>query len=178
MRGERRVIDMRLGFAWLALTTLLAAGCKQQEAAPAPAQSPAESQQTPVSAPMQPGASRPSPMPTLGSESTDTPTSDDLPQKRKAEDLSLPEAEKALDEAATTLNQLLGSKGAAGDATRLSAGDPRCPEACKAMGSLRRAAAAVCRLAGDATERCSRAKTIVKDSQLRLAACKCDPDKD
>ena len=102
---------MRLGFAWLALTTLLAAGCKQQEAAPAPAQSPAESQQTPVSAPMQPGASRPSPMPTVGSESTDTPTSDDLPQKRKAEDLSLPEAEKALDEAATdahtSLNQYL-----------------------------------------------------------------------
>lgn len=169
---------MRLGCAWIVLALLLAAGCKKQESSPAPAQSPVESQKTPVDHPLQPGAQPLPPTPTVESQGGASPKKKSALPEREAEASSVQEAEKALDEAAANLSKLLGSGRAAGDATRLSAGDPRCPEACKAMGSLRRAAAAVCRLAGDATERCSRAKSIVKDNELRVAACKCDPERD
>lgn len=55
----------------------------------------------------------------------------------------------------------------------LGVGDPRCANACKAFASLRRAADAVCRLAGDSNARCSRAREIVKDSEERVKSCSC-----
>lgn len=48
-----------------------------------------------------------------------------------------------------------------------------CINACRAFASLERAAAAVCRLAGDANERCSRARRVLADSGERVTACRC-----
>jgi hypothetical protein len=48
-----------------------------------------------------------------------------------------------------------------------------CANACRAFASLERAAAAVCRLAGDANERCSRARRVVADSEERVTTCRC-----
>lgn len=147
--------------------------CKKQEAAPPQAQQPMAPQQQ--SAPTPTAAAGTS----VGSAKGPAVLEKDqapLPGTGSERELaSLPEAEKALDQASEDLNKLLGDKGPAGGASRLAAGDARCPEACKAMSSLRRAAAAVCRLAGDATDRCTRAKGIVKGSEARLAACKCEP---
>jgi hypothetical protein len=92
---------------------------------------------------------------------------------------TIAEAEKQLDQAVADLSQLTGGRsGGSARATPLAAGDARCADACKAMESLRRAAAAVCRLAGEENARCARAKGIVKDSEARVAACKCEPSKD
>jgi hypothetical protein len=49
----------------------------------------------------------------------------------------------------------------------------RCETACRAFASLERAASAVCRLAGDADERCARARRLVGDNAQRVAACGC-----
>ncbi|MCC6901554.1 MAG: hypothetical protein IT377_21465 [Polyangiaceae bacterium] len=163
--------------AALGLLALALGSCKKQEAAPPAAQQPAAPEQQ-ASQPAPTAAPAAAPPPSIGSTQGQP-----APEKQKealAKDdnlASLPEAEKALDQAVTDLNKLVGGKAPTGGAARLSAGDARCPEACKAMSSLRRAAAAVCRLAGDATDRCARAKGIVKDSEARVAACKCDPDK-
>jgi hypothetical protein len=91
---------------------------------------------------------------------------------------SVVEAEKALDRAKSDLDGLLGGarSGPGGGATPLATGDPRCANACKAMGSLRRAADAVCRLAGATDARCSHAKGVVDESEKRVAACKCEPE--
>ena len=54
---------------------------------------------------------------------------------------------------------------------------PPCVHACRAFASLERAAAAVCRLAGDGNERCSRARQVVADSRARITVCSCpSPD--
>ncbi|MBI3200507.1 MAG: hypothetical protein HYZ29_03120 [Myxococcales bacterium] len=162
-----------LGFLALALGS-----CKKQEAAPPAAQQPTAPGE-PASQPVPTAAPAAAPGSSIGStQGQPEPEKQKEALGEKDVDLaSLPEAEKALDQAAADLNELVGGKAPAGGAARLSAGDARCPEACKAMSSLRRAAAAVCRLAGDATERCTRAKGIVKDAEARVAACKCDPDK-
>jgi hypothetical protein len=49
----------------------------------------------------------------------------------------------------------------------------RCAVACRAFGSLRRAADAVCRLAGEADARCKRAQGVVNQSRSRVSACSC-----
>jgi exonuclease VII small subunit len=51
----------------------------------------------------------------------------------------------------------------------------RCTVVCEAFASLERAAQAVCRLVGDSDERCTRARQLVEDSRLRIAACGCQP---
>ena len=48
-----------------------------------------------------------------------------------------------------------------------------CMNACRAFASLERAATAVCRLAGDANERCSRARRVLAESEERVTACRC-----
>lgn len=56
----------------------------------------------------------------------------------------------------------------------LAAGADRCGNACKAFASLKRAAGAVCRLAGESNARCKRAQGIVQENEARIAVCKCD----
>lgn len=50
--------------------------------------------------------------------------------------------------------------------------DP-CAQACRAFSSLKRAADAVCRLAGDPSAPCSRAKSLVTDNERRVTTCPC-----
>ncbi len=82
---------------------------------------------------------------------------------------SLPEAEAALNKANTRLTKLLGGA----KAQALASGDKRCDQACLAFASLKRAADAICRLAGDTDARCSRAKRIVDDNEAKVKACSC-----
>jgi hypothetical protein len=49
----------------------------------------------------------------------------------------------------------------------------RCPNMCRAFGSLSRAAEAICRLAGEADERCTRARGSVRANFQRIAGCRC-----
>lgn len=51
-----------------------------------------------------------------------------------------------------------------------------CQTACRAFASLERAADSVCRLAGPADGRCTRAREIVTTSAPRVASCGCRPD--
>lgn len=192
MRQERGVSWIRLGCAALLLPALAVGSCKKAEAppseapaskAPAPAEQPALAPGAP--APSAPGqaAAAPEPAPTVGStKDLDSVKADEQREKSKRalaqEPTTLADAEQALDQALAELNLLAGTKAAKGSATPLAAGDTRCPEACKAMESLRRAAASVCRLAGDPHARCDRAKKIVKDSEARVAVCKCETPKD
>ena len=52
-------------------------------------------------------------------------------------------------------------------------GAERCSGLCRAFGSLSRAADAICRLAGEADERCTRARASVRDNFQRIAVCRC-----
>jgi hypothetical protein len=49
----------------------------------------------------------------------------------------------------------------------------RCETACKAFLSLERAAAAICRLGGEADARCTRAKSTVEKNRQRISECAC-----
>lgn len=85
---------------------------------------------------------------------------------------TLAEAQAELDRAERDLKTLLGPTTGAG-ATPLASGDNRCPNACKAFASLERAADAVCRLAGETDNRCTRAKQLVKENKTRVSVCQC-----
>ena len=173
------------GKAWL-LVLIVVSGCAKAERAAEPAAGgPAA---PPPAAPEPPGAAAPPATPTA-----DTPTAEPQRRPSSADERkespadkdalrgleTLAQAETALKQAETDLDALLGKQGrSSGGATPLAAGDSRCPNACKAFESLRRAADAVCRLAGDSNERCTRARNIVKTSEGRLSACKCELSKD
>ncbi|MEB2310997.1 MAG: hypothetical protein OZ928_04070 [Polyangiaceae bacterium] len=107
---------------------------------------------------------------------------------------SLPEAEAALARASAELDGLYGASssevgarpsaaapaapadaaGAAAPAQAARAeGGSSCETTCRAFGSLRRAADAVCRLAGDDDSRCARGRKLVADNAQRVAACGC-----
>jgi len=51
--------------------------------------------------------------------------------------------------------------------------ESRCDTACKAFASLKRAADAVCRLAGDDDARCDHARKLVDENGRRVAQCGC-----
>lgn len=176
-------------FGWLTVL-VIAWGCAKAERAaePAPGGQASPPPATPV-APAPPAAQTPA-TPSEDQPSTATSrrpqsaTDEDKRDGMEKEALrgvqTVDQAEAALKQAQTDLDSLLGpaARGRKGGATALSAGDSRCPNACKAFGSLRRAADAVCRLAGDSDTRCARARTIVKDNESKLSACKCEPAKD
>lgn len=52
-----------------------------------------------------------------------------------------------------------------------------CELACRALASMKRAADAVCRLAGEADPRCTDARRRVSESETRVAACSCGPER-
>lgn len=49
-----------------------------------------------------------------------------------------------------------------------------CGGSCRALASMKRAVEALCRMTGDADERCAEARRTLSDSTSRLARCKCD----
>jgi hypothetical protein len=171
------------GKAWLVLA-VLAFGCAKAERSAEPSSQPAPPParaerpgSTEVSAPTASSTLAPSEKPGLVPESGAA--------QRKAEHSdalrevqTLAQAEAALKQAESELDALLGPRGRTADkggAVPLAAGDARCGDACKAFESLRRAAEAVCRLAGDADARCTRARKIVKENERRVSVCKCEP---
>jgi hypothetical protein len=157
------------------LASLAIASCKKSEdapdanapsATPAPAKDESEAPSTPA-APAEPHSEQPAVK--SGSEPPAEGTGSPLD---KNEYKNVGEAESALASAKSELDQLLQKPG--GGADRLSVGDSRCENACKALASMKRAADAVCRLAGDGDTRCKKARTLVKDSEGRVSVCKCD----
>lgn len=71
-------------------------------------------------------------------------------------------------------------RAAAGAEAPPSAGDteekssaPDCKAACQAFASLERAVEAICRLAGDPSERCERARRVRQEKSAQVAACEC-----
>ncbi len=100
---------------------------------------------------------------------------DGLKEENQKSFTTVAEAEAALAQAKTELDTLLAP---AGKAVALSSGDARCDKACKAFSSLRRAANGVCRLAGDDTPRCDKARGTVSDNEKRVATCGCAKDDD
>jgi hypothetical protein len=179
---------MRRCATLLVLGTLALGACKKQEAPPgaaAPAsagaapKTPAAEEPVATPSPEQPPAT---PDPAVGSTNTEERKDDGSPRRAVLDEpTTLAEAEKRLDDALGDLNRVAAAPGAgkgAGGAKPLADGDARCGDACRAMESLRRAAEAVCRLAGEANERCSRAQKVVKDSEKRVAACGCEKPKE
>jgi hypothetical protein len=97
---------------------------------------------------------------------------------KAAEPTTVAEAEKAFSTSNQELEKLIGplkgDKATGGAAPApLANGDARCPRACKAFDSLKRAGDAICRLAGDTNARCTRAKGVVKQNATRVAVCGC-----
>jgi hypothetical protein len=180
-------------FALFALV-FYAAGCgRAKEAAPPESPQPGTpppsvdseryASPPPAQAPAPPPAAESGPPTTMGAPE---------PKKSQSAPETLAEAEAALTQARAELDSAwaeLGRGGASAPArapagraadereTRASAGasksESRCGNACRAFASLERAAGAVCRLAGDATERCARARKIREQSELRVTTCGC-----
>lgn len=172
---------MRYPALTLVALALFANGCKKSEDAP---QANAPPSSTPVADPgaAQPGyggapaPASPPAAPTTGLPSGST-TTEAKPAEKEALDKreeyqTIEEAESALANGKSELDKLLTKAG--GGADRLSADDARCENACKAFSSMKRAADAVCRLAGDPDARCKKARTLVKGSESRVAVCKCE----
>jgi hypothetical protein len=53
--------------------------------------------------------------------------------------------------------------------------DARCQTGCRAIASMRRAVAALCRLAGEQDTRCTDARRTLGDSETKVAGCGCGP---
>jgi hypothetical protein len=51
--------------------------------------------------------------------------------------------------------------------------DARCVTGCRAITSMRRAVAAICRLAGEQDGRCTDARKTLGDSETKVAGCGC-----
>jgi hypothetical protein len=93
---------------------------------------------------------------------------------------TLADANALLTRANERLDILFGrrkkSEAAAGAGSRLSTGSSDCLEACKAFASLRRAADAICRIAGETTRRCKKARAAVDENAERVAVCGCEEE--
>lgn len=85
----------------------------------------------------------------------------------------LSDAEAALKAADQQLERLYL---VSGKASQLAENDDRCVRACAAFSSLERAAAGVCRLAGERDARCTKARGRVSHHQAKIAACSCGGD--
>jgi hypothetical protein len=161
---------------------MLGAGCGGREGAPAApsaapdaeaeeALAPAKSKE-PATAPAPGPSPPPSPPPTTVTPGVLPPFPRPLPP---SSDLGGPEP-RTLEEA---LARLEASALELETLWRMRAGTPldagMCLNVCASLASLRRAAAAVCRLAGDGDDRCRRATERLRDSERRAreAGCPC-----
>jgi hypothetical protein len=177
---------MMLERRWLALAVLgLSVSCAKADREAAPmAKAPSAAEPAPGAAPT---ANAEEPTPPPAPEVPAEPSADDEAKKkeiksadkapsslRRDEPKTLAEAEAALSKAERDLDRLLtAGTGKSGKAAPLSVGDSRCDEACKAFASLKRAADAVCRLAGETNTRCARARDLVKENEGRVKSCNC-----
>jgi cytoskeletal protein RodZ len=176
-------------------------GCgRSKEAAPAesPSQAPSASAQAPAASEATPGypgaqpqsegyATPPPAAPAPPAErapASSTASREELAKEKEPETLA--EAEAALAKAREDLrlawaepsrgrSQGAGAQPRAADEGEAKAAkaESRCGSACRAFASLGRAAGAVCRLAGESTERCTRAKHVVAESEQRVSVCGC-----
>jgi len=94
------------------------------------------------------------------------------------EPATLEEAEQSLARDEAGLGRMLTEADQAQLSQPSAAGGETCRSVCAALGSMRRSAAAVCRLAGDYDERCQRAKQTVtrNEGRVRDTACGCAPE--
>ena len=60
-----------------------------------------------------------------------------------------------------------------GEATTATKEEDGCVSTCRAIGSMRRAVSAICRLAGDADARCEDARKTLTSSEQSVASCRC-----
>jgi hypothetical protein len=110
------------------------------------------------------------------------------PKEESREPATIEEAQAAFERARAQLaGGAAAGPGAAGKAvtTALEAGGttsstepgppPPCGNACNAMGSMRRAVEAICRLAGESDARCTDARRTMKDSEAKVVGCGCPP---
>lgn len=66
-------------------------------------------------------------------------------------------------------------KAEAGNDDEAELSESPCAVACRALTSMKRAADAVCRLAGEGDARCADARKRVSESATRVASCACEP---
>jgi hypothetical protein len=166
---------------------LLSAACSKRSDE-APAESAASQAPSPAAAPEDPAAPEPArPPPALApgaggpsslKKGEDKPRRDELAREDDDAFTRIDDAERAFADSKKELDTLLGPLPAdkvagAQPPAPLAAGDTRCPRACKAFDSLRRSGDAICRLAGDADARCTRARDVMKQNATRVAACGC-----
>lgn len=184
MRPRHVVLSLLFGFVAMACAPRRA----QEPASPAGAAQ--ESQMTQA---QQPGYGTAPPAPTTAAPSSAAvPAEDENGARTEGDFASVAEAEAALEKARAELNPAppparpadteapakaeakKAPAPSAAPAGGLAAGADRCGNACKAFASLKRAAGAVCRLAGESNARCKRAQGIVQENQVRIAVCKCE----
>jgi len=94
---------------------------------------------------------------------------------------ALPGLKRRARPAATAGAPTAASRDAAADEARApkaekKAAESSCPTACRAFASLKRAATAVCRLAGEKDGRCSHAHGVVTDAEKRVTVCGCSAE--
>jgi hypothetical protein len=67
----------------------------------------------------------------------------------------------------------LSSSAPAGAADQSAGPQPECVTRCRAIASMRRAVAAICRMAGEEDARCTDARKVLQESEARVASCSC-----
>jgi len=204
MSKQRHLQPRPLVARLLVIATALAFWACGRASEPAPT-APAQSPPAPTSAPAQldeqaaPAAAAPSPEPREEEGPRDRMSSEGSFAQPPKDDLSLAEAD--LERARAELNDALSSSlrrarpastagaPAAGSGRAADAAEPAppakadkktaessCPTACHAFSSLKRAATAVCRLAGEKDGRCSHAHGVVADAEKRVTVCGCSAE--
>lgn len=188
----------RLRILLLVGATALFVGCAAQAPRPAPAATPAapapparQEEQPPA-----PAAAAPAPAgqtaPSSANQQVPTSLTTGEKKAKKPEFNNVADAEAALARANRQLVAMYAPT--AGGATRRGAAakappaagrasaesttsqQSRCATACKAFASLRRAADAVCRLAGKDDARCHHARDLVDENSRRVAQCGCSDE--
>ncbi len=156
-------------------TVTLAGGCKKADSEAPAAAPPAEAPAPQPGGYSQPGYGQPPS--SIGDGEAEEEAGEDSIDSFS----DVKSAETALETARAEIDALLASAstppraGGGAGASELKKGDARgrCASACRAIASMRRAGAAVCRLAGDDSDRCTKAKETLTDSEKRVAACAC-----
>ncbi len=164
-------------FTLVPLLLLGLSACAAQQSEPAPAQG----------YPGSYGAPPAEAQPTAGPGYAQPPSNNALTTK-DAEFSNLADAEREFERSRVDIElTLMGVKGGKPsdqnekkpeEAEPLARGNSSCERVCKALASMRRAADAVCRLAGETDSRCARARSLVKENEARVSACACEPPKE
>jgi hypothetical protein len=103
-----------------------------------------------------------------------------IDEAQRAIDRARAQLEPAPSEAAPATPSSTGTApptgGSAGAPTSSEeAGGGACADACRALGSMKRAVEALCRMTGEGEPRCVAARRTLSDSVTRVARCSCSP---